>query len=79
MSTERSFEELRSSGLLWLLNREVFHPRGYALALNFEFDDDGVLGVCTGWTLLGDGSEPWSMGAGAEEVALFLKVKELLK
>lgn len=49
----RSFAEFRDSGLLWLVNRVVFHPRGYALA--FHFDDEGVV---TGWSLLGNGSEP---------------------
>lgn len=38
-------------GLLWLVNRCVFHPRGYALAF---FPESGT------WMLLGDGSEPWS-------------------
>lgn len=27
----RSWEELRSSGLLWLINATVFHPRGWCL------------------------------------------------
>lgn len=42
--------DLRDDGVLWMVNRTVFHPRGYALAV----DDTGTL------TLLGDGSEPWS-------------------
>jgi hypothetical protein len=49
----RPFSELRDSGLLWLINRVVFHPRGYALAL--EMRD----GQAVGWKLLGDGSEVW--------------------
>lgn len=53
----RPWTDLRPTGLLWLINRVVFHPRGYALAIHR--DDDGT---CTGWSLLGDGSEPWSMG-----------------
>ena len=57
----RPFTELRDTGLLWLLNRVVFHPRGYALALHFEGELPD-LGECVGWSLLGDGSEPWSMG-----------------
>lgn len=47
--------ELSDSGLLWLINRVVFHPRGFALALHA--DEDGTV---TGWNLLGDGSEAWS-------------------
>ena len=51
----RDFAELRESGMLWLINATVFHPRGYALALHL--DDDGK---ATGWSLTGDGTEPWS-------------------
>lgn len=57
----RPFAELRDTGLLWLMNRVVFHPRGYALALHFTGDANNR-GECIGWSLLGDGSEPWSMG-----------------
>lgn len=42
--------KLRDDGLLWLINRTVFHPRGYALG----YDDQ------TGeFELIGDGSEPF--------------------
>lgn len=50
----RPFNELRSTGLLWLINASVFHPRGYALAFV-----PNVLGEAIGWTLLGDGTEAW--------------------
>lgn len=62
----RPFNELRDTGLLWLINRVVFHPRGYAIGLNYE----GVwpdMGECTGWVLYGDGTEPWSMGDPSPE------------
>lgn len=49
----RPFVELTDSGLLWLINRVVFHPRGFALALVIRD------GVAVGWNLLGDGSEVW--------------------
>jgi hypothetical protein len=39
-----------SDGLLWLINRTVFHPRGYALAIDQE---------TLRWSVLGDGTEPW--------------------
>lgn len=52
----RPWEELREAGLLWLINRMVFHPLGWALAI----DSDG-----RGWQLLGDGREVWSF-AGDE-------------
>lgn len=48
-------EHLRSSGMLWLINRVVFHPRGFALALHV--DEDGQV---TGWSISGDGTEPWN-------------------
>jgi hypothetical protein len=42
--------DLRADGVLWMVNRAVFHPRGYALAID----------VATGeLSLMGDGSEPW--------------------
>lgn len=50
----RSFDDLRSTGLLWLINRIIFHPRGYALA--FYLDDAGEV---VGWSMLGNGTEPW--------------------
>lgn len=43
----RKFSELSSSGILWLINRVVFHPRGFALALHFEDD-----GTAVGWSIL---------------------------
>jgi hypothetical protein len=58
----RPFEELRDAGLLWLINRVVFHPRGLALAI--MLDDDGV---ATGWKLLGDGSEVWTFNGPADD------------
>lgn len=54
----RSFDELRESGLLWLVNRVVFHPRGFALALVYE----GGNSEPVGWKLQGDGREVWSFG-----------------
>lgn len=54
MAETRPFSEMRDHGLLWLINRVVFHPRGFALA--FDVEDNGTV---TGWGLLGDGSEPW--------------------
>lgn len=48
----RPFGELSDSGLLWLINRVVFHPRGFRLAMV------AAGGVATGWELQGDGTEP---------------------
>jgi hypothetical protein len=53
----RPFRDLmEDTGLLWLINRTVFHPRGCALALVFA-DDDRQQPV--GWQLVGDGTQVW--------------------
>lgn len=43
---QRPFGELSESGLLWLINRVVFHPHAVALAL--VYGDDGAV---TSWGL----------------------------
>lgn len=43
------------TGLLWLINRTVFHPRGLALALVTD-----TTGNVVGWLMQGDGSEPFT-------------------
>jgi hypothetical protein len=77
MTPVRPFEDLRTTGLLWLINTTVFHPRGYALALHFEDD-----GTCTGWSIMGDGQEPWQFGTDDDSVArvdaAFQAIRELL-
>lgn len=50
----RPFEELSESGLLWLINRVVFHPRGYQFALLEDQDTGEILG----WQVHGTGEEP---------------------
>jgi hypothetical protein len=54
--------DLREAGLLWLINRVVFHPRGYALALVTD-----EAGEAVGWLLQGDGSEPWTFAGAPDE------------
>lgn len=58
----RPIGELRDAGLLWLINRVVFHPRGFALA--FDVADCGDV---NGWKLLGDGSEVWMFPSDADD------------
>ncbi len=53
--SKQPFAEFKLVGLLWLVNRVVFHPRGYALTFHFEKD-----GSVSGWSMQGDGSEVWS-------------------
>jgi hypothetical protein len=56
--------DLSGDGLLWLINRVVFHPRGFALA--YSKTD----GSCQLW---GNGDEPWKYQLGeGEESRLFL-------
>lgn len=55
--------KLREDGLLWLINKAVLHPRGFALGV----DEHGGL-----W-MLGDGTEPWRMGDVVPEDDLFAK------
>lgn len=68
-----TFKEFRDKGLLWAINSQVFHPRGYAVM--FILDDEGNV---TGWELLGNGSEVWSFDSetndsGFERFNAFLK------
>lgn len=65
-------QELRDKGLLWLVNRVAFHPRGFALALVCEED-----GTVSGCQLLGDGSEPHYFTPEDDEVQ-FRKVQTTL-
>lgn len=58
--------DLVSSGLLWLINRVVFHPRGFALGV----DDRGAFRV------LGDGTEVWQFEG--DEDAKFLAANKTL-
>jgi hypothetical protein len=46
--------DLQSDGVLWLINKVVFHPRGFALG---HYPADGK------FYLLGDGSESWMFTA----------------
>lgn len=59
---ERPIADLLEIGLLWLINRVCFHPRGYALALHV--DDDGSV---TGWSMLGDGTEVWNFSNESDD------------
>lgn len=43
---ERPLGELSESGLLWLINRTVFHPRGMSLAVHRTGK------AVTGWSLI---------------------------
>jgi hypothetical protein len=71
----RPFSALRDSGLLWLINTTVLHPRGFALALHYPHLDDTEP---DGWVLHGDGTEAWVFEDGAAQ-APFAAVRGLLQ
>jgi hypothetical protein len=68
----RPFGDLRDTGLLWLINRVVFHPRGFALGLVRGGD-----GQIVGWRLLGDGTEVWHFEG--DEDTPFARAEEALQ
>jgi len=49
------------SGLLYLINKHVLHDMGFAMAVDYDAEDNVV-----GWSLLGSGVELWSFDAEAE-------------
>ncbi len=54
--------DILDDGILWAINRMLFHPRGFALAFdpsNGEF------------SLWGNGNEPWRYGPDVVEDAKF--------
>lgn len=57
----RPFIDLNTTGLLWLINRQVFHPLGFALALHTD-----NLGRAVSWSLQGDGVAPMNFPDGME-------------
>jgi hypothetical protein len=61
--------DLRTDGLLWLINRVVFHPRGYALG--YEEGNHQFL-------LIGDGSETFSFGGESGETVYLERIRELM-
>jgi hypothetical protein len=74
----RPLSELSDSGLLWLINRVVFHPRGYSLALHVSDPDTAGVKTVTGWSIQGTGADVWVFGPGVDEDAMLAKVREVL-
>jgi len=82
------WSELRTTGLLWLINTTVLHPRGFALAMSYpegttrEQKDSGEV-ESDGWLLVGDGSEPWVFQDAPDESwtidSCFRRVNALLR
>jgi len=69
-----AFDDLRTTGLLWLINRVALHPRGFALALEYaEGQPEPV-----GWSLTYAGvGEPWCF-PHEEEPEKFQAIEGLL-
>ena len=66
--------KLRDTGLLWLINATVFHPRGYALAIHLDGNGD-----CIGWSLLGDGTESWAFREPDDPPDGYVPIDELFR
>lgn len=74
----RPINEIRESGLLWLINTALLHPRGFAIAFCYSEEDSDGKGEPIGWQLLGDGSEPWQFAEG-QVTDEFQSVSQLLE
>jgi hypothetical protein len=59
------FEDLRTTGMLWAINKYLLHPQGFALVIYM----DG--GKAIGWQMLGDGTEDWVFESDEPEESLF--------
>lgn len=63
--------DLIKDGLLWLINRQVFFPRGYALGYDREE---------AGFFLLGDGTEPFTTGGdGSDEKPYLDRIRRIMR
>jgi hypothetical protein len=73
----RPFYDMRETGVLWAINRVLFHPRGYSLVFVVEHDTEDVVG----WTISGDGSEVIEFTNGDEdtEFAAFAALLDSLR
>lgn len=70
----RDLAEIQTTGLLWFINRSLFWPRGYAIALTASKADGSILG----WSIDGDGSEPIVSGDPGREAEKLAAVNCLL-
>jgi hypothetical protein len=60
----RPLYDMRETGVLWAINRVLFHPRGFSLALVVEPGTENVIG----WLLTNHGDEIITFGPGDEDV-----------
>lgn len=74
-----SLDQLRTTGVLWLINAAVFHPRGVALALDYA-DEDGPDADARGWSLVAsDDGGPWTFPDSDEIRDRFVDVETLIR
>lgn len=66
--------DLIEDGVLWYINRTMFHPRGFALGFSVDADDP----ASSTFVMLGDGREVWTMGS-TDEDEKFKAFEALLK
>lgn len=70
-----SFDQFRERGLLWLINRVVFHPRGLAVAFDYAEGEDQP----RGWALYGY-NEPVSFDPRTvDETALWTSAEACIR
>lgn len=58
LARQAATQHLWDSGLLWLINAAILHPRGYAMTASIDEETGRVLELF----VQGDGSEPWCFG-----------------
>lgn len=63
--------DIRADGILWMINRVIFHPRGFTLG----YDEDNRIFI-----LQGNGKEVWTYADILHEIEqnLFDKFEEML-
>jgi hypothetical protein len=61
--------DFQQDGLLWLVNRVVFHPRGYTLGYDPETKD---------FYLMGNGKEVFTFGDESIEAPHLARIRELM-
>lgn len=66
---EQLGDDLTSNGVLWAINRVLFHPRGFALGYDREAHTFEV------W---GNGDEPWTFDSPVPENELYAAFETML-
>jgi hypothetical protein len=61
--------DISKDGLLWLINRVVFHPRGYSLGWDPDTKE---------FFLLGNGTETFTFGPESVETPHLERVRQLM-